>query len=77
MIRIVVGLIGLEPATSPLSGARSNQLSYRPICLLDSVNNILRWFFKINKNIVRKKEDFFSLPLSTLTRNDIFDINKR
>ena len=26
----VVGLAGVEPATSPLSGVRSNQLSYRP-----------------------------------------------
>ena len=31
----VVGLRGIEPPTSPLSGVRSNQLSYRP-------NNILR-----------------------------------
>ena len=27
----VVGLNGLEPSTSRLSGARSNQLSYKPI----------------------------------------------
>ncbi len=27
----VVGLGGLEPPTSPLSGARSNHLSYRPV----------------------------------------------
>jgi hypothetical protein len=27
---ILVGLGGLEPPTSPLSGVRSNQLSYRP-----------------------------------------------
>ena len=26
----MVGLTGVEPVTSPLSGARSNQLSYRP-----------------------------------------------
>ena len=26
-----MGLGGLEPPTSPLSGVRSNQLSYRPI----------------------------------------------
>ena len=25
-----MGLLGFEPATSPLSGVRSNQLSYRP-----------------------------------------------
>ena len=28
--RIQLGLTGLEPATSPLSGVRSNQLSYKP-----------------------------------------------
>ena len=28
---ILVGLAGVEPATSPLSGVRSNQLSYRPV----------------------------------------------
>ena len=27
----VVGLNGLEPSTSRLSGARSNQLSYKPM----------------------------------------------
>jgi hypothetical protein len=30
----MVGLGGLEPPTSPLSGARSNHLSYRPMGLL-------------------------------------------
>jgi hypothetical protein len=28
--RMMVGLTGVEPVTSPLSGVRSNQLSYRP-----------------------------------------------
>ena len=29
----LVGLRGLEPPTSRLSGVRSNHLSYKPICL--------------------------------------------
>ena len=29
----MVGLNGLEPSTSPLSGVCSNQLSYKPIVL--------------------------------------------
>ncbi len=33
VVRKLVGLGGFEPPTSPLSGVRSNQLSYRPgIC---------------------------------------------
>ena len=27
-----VGLVGLEPTTSPLSEERSNRLSYKPLC---------------------------------------------
>ena len=30
-----MGLVGFEPTTSPLSGARSNQLSYKPVCAPD------------------------------------------
>ena len=30
MLKSLVGLGGVEPPTSPLSGVRSNQLSYRP-----------------------------------------------
>ena len=32
----MVGLSGLEPPTSRLSGARSNQLSYKPMAALSS-----------------------------------------
>ena len=31
---ILMGLSGLEPPTSRLSGVRSNRLSYKPICNL-------------------------------------------
>ncbi len=37
--KILVGLDGFEPSTSPLSGVRSNQLSYRPSMAL-SRNNL-------------------------------------
>ncbi len=40
----LVGLGGFEPPTSPLSGVRSNQLSYRPnrlFCLAFNRNNLL------------------------------------
>ena len=36
----IVGLAGIEPATSPLSGVRSNRLSYSP----DRVVNATRWW---------------------------------
>ena len=45
----MVGLNGFEPATSPLSGVRSNQLSYRPITLvliyITTVNSQLQALF--------------------------------
>jgi hypothetical protein len=39
---ILVGLGGLEPPTSPLSGVRSNHLSYRP-----NYRSILRHLFDV------------------------------
>ncbi len=33
---VMVGLGGFEPPTSPLSGVRSNQLSYRPEVSIES-----------------------------------------
>src|SRR6266478_9004390 len=42
----MVGLGGLEPPTSPLSGARSSHLSYRPQHRGGTTHNslIVRWF---------------------------------
>ena len=37
---MLVGLDGLEPSTSRLSGVRSNHLSYRPLFNLGGI-----WFF--------------------------------
>ena len=42
--RALVGLSGLEPPTSRLSGVRSNRLSYKPICGLDRMLRI-HWEF--------------------------------
>jgi hypothetical protein len=38
----LVGLSGLEPPTSPLSGVRSNHLSYKPIEMFLLVNFFIR-----------------------------------
>ncbi len=35
----LVGLGGFEPPTSPLSGVRSNQLSYRPKLYVGNISN--------------------------------------
>ena len=39
---ILVGLGGFEPPTSPLSGVRSNQLSYRPRVLINNQQQTIR-----------------------------------
>ena len=38
----MVGLGGFEPPTSPLSGVRSNQLSYRPRVLIINQQQTIR-----------------------------------
>ena len=54
----MVGLGGLEPPTSRLSGVRSNQLSYKPILSIDYYivhdnNRFDKYFFHIfQKNII-------------------------
>ena len=56
---LVVGLGGFEPPTSPLSGVRSNQLSYRPILAsFDSVfplNN--QQSYRVEKGVRPKNSD--------------------
>ena len=48
----MVGLGGLEPPTSPLSGVRSNQLSYRPE---------EETLYALHLSLERKKEIFYSI----------------
>ena len=54
--RSLVGLSGLEPPTSPLSGVRSNHLSYKPVevfyCCFSSDNLCGHYkgrFFKVRR----------------------------
>jgi hypothetical protein len=48
----VVGLGGFEPPTSPLSGVRSNQLSYKPevlyVCLIVPITVLTARFYSSN-----------------------------
>ena len=69
----LVGPNGIEPSTSALSAPRSNRLSYRPICLLDSVNNIQQQVYIINifliiKNAREKEKRKYKLPLLFLDK---------
>ena len=42
--RVLVGLSGLEPPTSRLSGVRSNRLSYKPISRLPGSYTVSPWW---------------------------------
>ena len=66
---LVVGLNGLEPSTSRLSGVRSNQLSYRPI------NN--NWYFikkLINKSL-KTEYDTYKLLSFLVMQNLMFCVS--
>ena len=52
----MVGLGGVEPPTSPLSGVRSNQLSYRPDFLITSFENKLCGRFGSLSYLIHVKE---------------------
>ena len=49
---IIVGLSGVEPLTSRLSGVRSNHLSYRPGCYSELEKNV-RVNVKIKNSVHR------------------------
>src|SRR5258708_36382002 len=64
----MVGLGGLEPPTSPLSGARSSHLSYRPQHRRGNVHNylIVRWF-SVFRNCVYSSSRLVTLCLSPIS----------
>ena len=73
---LLVGPNRLELSTSPLSGARSNQLSYGPACLLDSENTIQQPPSKINvffNNKLRTRER----KKGSIASSSLFLIQKR
>ena len=53
-MRDFMGLSGLEPLTSRLSGVRSNQLSYRPAPVVDHVSTRP---FKIREQLIWEEDD--------------------
>jgi hypothetical protein len=59
----VVGLGGLEPPTSPLSGVRSNQLSYRPWAHSAVDQNNLLWILRMTKGCLCKEVIQPQVPL--------------
>ena len=56
MRKNLVGLSGLEPPTSPLSGVRSNHLSYKPIKVFCSLLFIRQSVWTLHKAYLLGKE---------------------
>ena len=67
----MVGLPGLEPGTSVLSGLRSNHLSYRPIFMgLATKFTLFLPFLQVTKNVLTTfLTTFFKKTLDFVTNN--------
>jgi hypothetical protein len=67
---VVVGLSGVEPLTSRLSGVRSNHLSYRPSFFAQKKNHLIKNFRLISsmnkKNYNKKRVSVSQLKVSRL-----------
>ena len=59
----VVGLGGLEPPTSRLSGVRSNHLSYKPMFLIHSRESLKRIGIRFSQTCGGDKRDRTADPL--------------
>ena len=61
--RYMVGLRGLEPPTSRLSGVRSNHLSYKPMFLIHSRESLKRIGIRFSQTCGGDKRDRTADPL--------------
>ena len=61
----MVGLNGIEPSTSPLSGVRSNQLSYRPMYVAIRTSSLINDKYY---NLCELSSVTLVLPFSSLRR---------
>ena len=59
----MVGLRGLEPPTSRLSGVRSNHLSYKPMFLIHSRESLKRIGIRFSQTYGGDKRDRTADPL--------------
>ena len=69
----MVGIGGLEPPTSPLSGVRSNQLSYTPTTILWYKKNNGCLYIHLLRKVKQKNTEDFPLACSiqiNISRND-------
>ena len=64
----LVGLAGVEPATSPLSGVRSNLLSYRPSSFFSWLDNLCERSRRIFDRLFKGGDPAPGSPRATLLR---------